>query len=378
MAYVSNEELFPVWREPRSLWERTGLTAEQRRWLDLVLAGLVVLLLGGWVYSVADAVRDGRAPQLARRIASAPTPLSRDAGPSAAFLLDAALRQLVAVTDFRGESGKVRVVVREPGEPVELADSLPGGVEVAYGPVAGDSAAAPTATGPNAPSEPGLWNVLLRARNAIQPVPQLSLITLVPRSSVHGGKLGSYRMGTWPEKGGIYTPPSGFVKVTPENMDTYVSAHIQLKDFLTKGQADVWPKYVALSPRLLDKLELTFDELGREGHPVENVFVISGFRTPNYNENGGDTSGRASLSRHMYGDAMDVAIDNDHDGMMDDLNGDGRVNIRDARVLGRAAEKVEEEHPDLVGGIGVYAPTGAHHGFVHIDTRGYRARWGPW
>ena len=163
----------------------------------------MVLLLGGWVYSVVDAVRSGRAPQLARQIGAAPTPLSADAGPSTAFLLNAALTQLVSVSDYRGESGKLRVVIRQPGEEVELPDSLPGGVEVGYGPAEGaDSTAAPTATGPNAPAEPGLWNVLLRVRNAIRPVPNLSLITLVPRSNVQGGRLGSYRLGSWPEKRG--------------------------------------------------------------------------------------------------------------------------------------------------------------------------------
>jgi uncharacterized protein YcbK (DUF882 family) len=206
-------------------------------------------------------------------------------------------------------------------------------------------------------------------------VPDLSLVTLVPRSTVRRGRIGSYLLGSWPEKGGIYTPPSGFVRVTRENMNTYVSEHIQLKDFLTKGQAGVWPKYVAMSPLLLDKLELTFQELEKEGHPVRNVFAVSGFRTPTYNESGGDPRGRASLSRHMYGDAMDVAIDNDGDGLMDDLNGDGRVTVKDARVLAAAADRVEKAYPDMVGGIGIYAPTGAHHGFVHIDTRGYRARW---
>ena len=216
----------------------------------------------------------------------------------------------------------------------------------------------------------------MRARDAIRTVPDLAVVTLVPRSELRGGRLGSYRMGSWPEKGGIYTPPRGFVRVTPQNQDTYVSEHIQLRDFLTKGQEDVWPKYVAMSPRLLDKLELTFAELEREGHPVENVFAVSGFRTPTYNESGGDPRGRADLSRHMYGDAMDVVIDNDGDGLMDDLNGDGRVDVKDARVLAEAAQVVEREHPDLVGGIGIYKPTGAHHGFVHVDTRGYRARWG--
>ena len=33
------------------------------------------------------------------------------------------------------------------------------------------------------------------------------------------------------------------------------------------------------------------------GHPVKNIFVVSGFRTPIYNVEGGDPTGRASLSR---------------------------------------------------------------------------------
>ena len=60
---------------------------------------------------------------------------------------------------------------------------------------------------------------------------------------------------------------------------------------------------------------------------------MSGFRTPQYNVAGGNTGGRAGLSRHMYGDAADVFIDNDGDGVMDDLNRDGRSSIEDARVI---------------------------------------------
>jgi uncharacterized protein YcbK (DUF882 family) len=380
MAYVSNEELFPVWREPRSFWERTGLTPRQRRRLDVAMVAIVVLLMGGWIYSVADALRTGAAPQMALRIGTNPTPLSSEAGPSAAFLLDAALQQLVTTEDsYRGHSRQVRVIVNKPGDSLPLPDTLPGGVELGYGPAgtpgAAGSAAPPATT---APSQPGLWNVLLRMQGAMRPIPNLSLVTLVPRSQLNRGRIGSYMLGSWPEKGGIYAPPQGFVQVTPENMNTYVSEHIQLKYFLTKGQEGVWPKYIAMSPQLLDKLELTFQEMKNEGHPVDHVFAISGFRTPSYNESGGDPSGRAALSRHMYGDAMDVTIDNDRDGMMDDLNGDGRVTVADARVLAQAAQRVEQKYPDLVGGIGIYSPTGAHHGFVHIDTRGYRARWGAW
>ena len=158
-------------------------------------------------------------------------------------------------------------------------------------------------------------------------------------------------------------------------MSTPVSEHFVLGDFLTKGQTDVWPKYVVLSPRLLDKLELTVQELESKGIQVTDVGIISGFRTPWYNAHGGNPEGRASLSRHMYGDAMDVYIDSDGDKGMDDLNGDGRVDVADARVLAAAADAVEKAHGNLIGGIGVYRPTGAHRGFVHIDTRGYRARW---
>jgi hypothetical protein len=212
-------------------------------------------------------------------------------------------------------------------------------------------------------------------------VPGVRVITQVPLSRRREGRIGAYEVGEWPfERGGTppseaYDPPSGVVEVTLENVNLQVSEHFRLGDFLTKGQADVWPKYVLLSPRLLDKLELTLQEMIRRGHTIEQVGVISGFRTPSYNAHGGDTSGRGDLSRHMYGDAMDFYVDNDRDGRMDDLDGDGRVTVADARVLADAASAVEVAYPTLVGGIGIYAPTGAHSGFVHVDTRGYRARW---
>jgi uncharacterized protein YcbK (DUF882 family) len=149
-----------------------------------------------------------------------------------------------------------------------------------------------------------------------------------------------------------------------------------LGQFVTKGQDEVWPKYVALDRRLVDKLELTLDELSRRGHPVGSFVVMSGFRTPAYNESGGETAGRSAVSRHMYGDAADVYLDSAGRGWMDDLNHDGRRDIRDARVIAAAAEAVEARHPELAGGIGIYPGHGAHGPFVHIDARGRRARWG--
>jgi hypothetical protein len=127
--------------------------------------------------------------------------------------------------------------------------------------------------------------------------------------------------------------------------------------------------------QLVDKLELVLQELEKQGIRTQGVRVMSGFRTPQYNRSGGDPRGRASLSRHMYGDAADIFIDNDGKGAMEDLTRDRRVNINDARVIQAAVNRVEAAHPSLIGGVGVYSGTSAHGPFTHIDTRGYPARW---
>ena len=140
-----------------------------------------------------------------------------------------------------------------------------------------------------------------------------NVITLVPFSEKRAGHIGTYFLGSWPfESGGTpktpaYANPAGFIEVTRENADTPISAHFKLRDFLTKDQPNVWPKYLLLNPKLLDKLELTIQELEAMGHPVHHYQIMSGFRTPEYNHGGGNTQGRANLSRHMYGDASDTS-----------------------------------------------------------------------
>jgi hypothetical protein len=61
---------------------------------------------------------------------------------------------------------------------------------------------------------------------------------------------------------------------------------------------------------------------------------------------------------------------------MDDLNGDGRIDYRDAQVIVSAVERVEASFTSLIGGAGVYKATFAHGPFAHIDARGDRERWG--
>ena len=209
----------------------------------------------------------------------------------------------------------------------------------------------------------------------------LTFISLLPFSEKKGASIGAYRLGFWPAERGrlravAYRNPDGFIEVTSENQNTPVSEHFRLRDFLTKDQFSTWPKYLVLREELIDKLELVIAELQREGIPVRRMTVMSGFRTPQYNQRGVGRGGRAQDSRHQYGDAADVFVDNDGDGWMDDLNRDGRVDHRDAQLILAAAERVERRHPDLAGGVGVYRATRAHGPFAHVDVRGHRARWG--
>ncbi|HVE80250.1 MAG TPA: hypothetical protein VNA89_15395 [Gemmatimonadaceae bacterium] len=230
--------------------------------------------------------------------------------------------------------------------------------------------------GDSAAQRPGIYAVVDSA--LAQP---LSFITLRPFAAKQAGRVGLYRVGFWPaERGrrspGAYANPDGFIEVTPANQDTYVSEHFRLRDFLTKDQQDVWPKYLVLREELVDKLELVIEELGHDGVRVDHMVVMSGFRTPQYNARGVGRGGRAGDSRHQYGDAADVFVDNNRDGRMDDLNGDRRVDTRDATVILRAVERVESRFPQLVGGAGLYRATRAHGPFAHVDVRGTRARWG--
>lgn len=389
MEYARDDYLFPLWKEPYSRWERSGLKPRQERVFNRVATLLVAVFLTGWVYTVGFAPRahlDANQPAVASITSQIlRSPLASDAPPEPAFLVDEIVRTFEASYEKKvgGLSGAVKVDILKPGETVQMpgGDTLPDGTQIVLRPTdaAGGTGGADVPAS-QAPGQSGIWNLALRVRDAIRPASDVSVITLVPLSRKQGGRIGNYRIGNWPnEQGGatnpIYRPPAGMIEVTPQNKETWLSEHIQLKDFITKGQENVWPKYVVVQPRILDKVELVIQELEAMGHPVKNIFAVSGFRTPAYNAGGGNTVGRGKLSRHMYGDAMDIAVDNDNNGIMDDLNGDGRINLSDARVIGSAVDRVEAKYPNLVGGMHYYPPTGGHQGMVHIDTRGFRARW---
>lgn len=357
-----------------------GLSARAERNLSRIGVALLAVLAIGWGWSLTHskqiaASADGEVspPSAVGTITAALT--NRNA-PSTAYLTNAALDLFTErmLASQLGKSGKLRATFNTSGG--VRPDTLPPGAQIRYT-QGGDTAAQPTHS--------GVWSLVVSVGNAIRPVADFSVIAMLPFSAKQGGRIGSYLIGSWPSERGAkgprnapadrYSNPAGFVEVTPENQNTPVSEHFKLGDFLTHDQQSVWPKYLVLSPRLVDKLELILADLEQHGTNTKGVHVMSGFRTPQYNATGGETSGRAGLSRHMYGDASDIFIDNDGNGAMDDLNHDGRIDINDSRVILDAEERVERAHPELVGGGGLYRAAAGHGPFIHIDTRGYRARW---
>lgn len=327
---------------------RAGLSERAERVFERVSNTFVILMGCAWAFSIATARAAGdKFNPVTPATAAVVSGLSASDAPTAAYVTDAVNGAMVAniERDATGESGKLQAEIQGASE------------------------------------HPGIVRAALSAAGALQRVTDFSVITLRPAADVRRGRLGLYFIGNWPSatttKGGMvaYRPPSGFIEVTPENEDTELSDHFRIRDFLTHDQPNVWPKYVVVSLKLVDKLELVLADLSAHGINSEGVHVMSGFRTPQYNQGGGDPRGRAALSRHMYGDAADIYIDNTGSGQMSDLNHDGRVDIGDARVILAAVNRVERAHPSLVGGCGVYAGNGAHGPFVHIDTRGYPARW---
>lgn len=225
------------------------------------------------------------------------------------------------------------------------------------------------------PPQPGLYPLKLSDEQAAA---STTLKLFVGRSAadISEGRLNGYRIGPQPPPHArypaLYLAPQRYIEVTPENIDTRVSENFTLRQFLCKQESG-FPKYVALRESLLVLLEGLLQAVRDAGHPVSTFGVISGYRTPYYNRR----IGNVANSRHVYGDAMDIYVDEDGDGAMDDLDGNGVLDRGDVDRLYYIVEEFLQRPGNglLVGGVGRYYKAAHHGGFVHVDTRGYHARW---
>ncbi len=263
-----------------------------------------------------------------------------------------------------------------PGDDFEIEVVDPGDgahrIRIADGAAQTTAAASWTWT---APDEVGAHAVRIESVNGTGFV-HLNVLVMQPISAVKDGALNGYPIGSYrakPFRGlARYLPPAGFAEIWTADEDLLASPHFTVGQFLCKEPGE--PRYLALSTFLLLTLEAALYEANDAGYAAHSFFIMSGFRTPAYNRAIGN---RTSYSRHLWGDGADIYIDNDGDGIIDDLNGDGRSDIADARLLARIVDGVEEDaHVGVIpGGLSVYGATSSHSPFVHIDTRGYRARW---
>jgi hypothetical protein len=180
---------------------------------------------------------------------------------------------------------------------------------------------------------------------------------------------------------GFFNPPRYWMKISARNEKLQISPHVlvgQMVGFITeKDRSKPKRRHIHWFPPnrpLVYKLELLSRELARKGVKFKRLAINSCFRAPYYNRR----IGGSSFSRHIYGDAADVMIDEDGDEVCDDITGDGTADQKDGLVIGQALRRLENAGAVKVGGTGVYGfdGKGSVRSYCHFDSRGYVTRWG--
>ncbi|MEM6583758.1 MAG: D-Ala-D-Ala carboxypeptidase family metallohydrolase [Pseudomonadota bacterium] len=287
---------------------------------------------------------------------------------------DSRLLQHPVLVDGLGIAQPVMAVFRLPGGRLHL-QSVGGLTLVEHGP---ELSISKTEQGLilQLPDRSGWYPVIVRNNRSLQEF-RLNAYAMVPITELDKrGYLGGFRVGVYPPVRNpeltLDDPPEGFIELTEATRDIRVSPNFTLAQFACK-QAGGYPKYIVLRPELMLKLERLLRAVNEAGHVADTLHVMSGYRTPFYNR----AIGNSPYSRHLWGGAADIFVDaQPEDGVMDDLNGDGALNKHDALWLAELIENLSSAgNSSQHGGLGSYGSNAAHGPFVHVDVRGYRARW---
>lgn len=190
------------------------------------------------------------------------------------------------------------------------------------------------------------------------------------------------------ENAETYAQPQLFYEVDRETYFIKIFKNYTLGDFDLDPRflSMNYPRYIAIHPYILRKIDLFEQQLAADGRPVKKLKIFYGYRSPEYNigrrNRDGELTLKSPFSMHMYGLAIDFIIDENDDLVLDDLNGDGRITMDDARELMKSVNALDQalrdQGSELVGGAGPYP----HHDYyergevvqtpyVHIDARGY-------
>jgi len=243
-----------------------------------------------------------------------------------------------------------------------------------------------------APTDPGNYRISVKlqvfsgkAKKALKGEEKKIEITgLVgfPGFLLKDGFINGFELGEYPDWWEMdnpthYKPPSYFYFLDYDVIGCWISEHIRLGDLGYDGRAPI-PQYFALDYELVKKLEVLTDELEARGLPSRYHYIGGGFISPKSNQlRTSKNSTAASLSRHLWGEAIDFIIDeNPQDEIMDDMNGDGVIDVRDAFFIRDILTEIEESGRCKPGGIGVYSPPRNSQIQLHVDVRGFSTCWG--
>lgn len=224
------------------------------------------------------------------------------------------------------------------------------------------------------PDKPGAYKLEVRTDQG--DLMTVNVLVMTPMTNKKGEYLNGYRIGNYPSKplngNPIYNKPRGLFEVTEQNASLKLTPHFTLQQFLCK-QSGNYPKYLIVRERLLLKLEYLLEKANNEGYSIETFGFISGYRTPYYNK----SIKNVQYSRHVWGGAADIFIDQDKNGSMDDLNHDGTIDEKDVRIFYQIvdSEYDKKDYHKFRGGLGFYKKNKSHNGFIHVDVRGWKARW---
>ncbi len=230
-----------------------------------------------------------------------------------------------------------------------------------------------------AQAESGHYQAVISEKNGEGPASEirLNVFVLHSRTEKNGQYLENFRIGYYPEipadKKEYYSKPDGFFKIDKSILELQLTPHFKVKQFLTK-QTNELPQFIAIQESLLLKLEFFLAEVNSAGYTAETFGIVSIYRSPYFNKKLGNNT---NLSRHIFGDAADIYIDNSGNNWMDDLNGDGHSTIADSEILYDLAVKFDQkkEYSYLQGGVSSYKGNGVRGPFLHIDTRGFHVSW---
>lgn len=230
-----------------------------------------------------------------------------------------------------------------------------------------------------APAKSGHYPVVIKEKNKNGPgsAIKLNVFVLHPAKKMNGQYLDGFRIGYYPnipaDKKAHYSNPDGFLKIEESLLNLNLTPHFKMDQFITK-QCTELPQYIVLKESLLLKLEYFLEEVNKAGYKAETFGIVSIYRSPYFNKKLGNNT---NFSRHLFGDAADIYIDNTGNQWMDDLNGDGKLNIEDSNILFDLAVKFDqkEEFYQLQGGLSSYKGNGVRGSFLHIDSRGFHVSW---